>query len=78
MDRKGRQETRGSQKSLIEKLHTLHYSLLTIHYICGVKNKNTFYRWLKIIILVYCVIGIVFYYLQEKLLFHPKQHLFLL
>ena len=65
-------KTAGSQ-SPIEKLHTLHNSLLTIHYICRVKNKKSFYRWLKIIVVVYCVIGIAFYYLQEKLLFHPKQ-----
>jgi len=36
-----------------------------------VKNKKTFYRWLKIIIVVYCLAGSIFYYLQEKLLFHP-------
>lgn len=49
------------------------HSPFTTPYLCRVKNKKTFYRWLKIVILVYCVIGIVFYYLQEKLLFHPKQ-----
>ncbi len=28
-------------------------------------------RWLKVIVLVYCTLGIALYYLQEKFLFHP-------
>lgn len=40
-------------------------------YLCPVQNKKKFFRWLKIIVAVYCIIGIIFYYLQEKLLFHP-------
>lgn len=36
-------------------------------------NKVKVFRWLKIIIIVYCAIGIVLYYLQEKFLFHPKK-----
>lgn len=35
------------------------------------KKKNKIYRWIKIIIIVYCLTGILLYYLQEKLLFHP-------
>jgi len=30
-------------------------------------------RWVKIIILLYCSIGIALYYLQETILFHPKK-----
>ena len=30
-------------------------------------------RWMKIFILIYCGIGISLYYLQEKILFHPKK-----
>lgn len=33
-------------------------------------NKMIF-RWAKVLILVYCTIGIAFFYLQDKLLFHP-------
>ncbi len=35
------------------------------------KNKRTLFRWIKVFIIVYCLIGSVLYYLQEKLLFHP-------
>ena len=35
------------------------------------KKSNPFFRWLKIIVLVYSVLGISFYYLQEKIIFHP-------
>ena len=34
-------------------------------------NRKRLFFWLKIIIIVYCGIGIVLYYLQEKFLFHP-------
>lgn len=30
------------------------------------------FRWLKVIIIIYCGIGIALYYLQEKILLHPK------
>lgn len=36
-------------------------------------KRAVIFRWLKIIILLYCSIGIVLYYLQEKFLFHPKE-----
>jgi alpha-beta hydrolase superfamily lysophospholipase len=29
------------------------------------------FRWIKIIVAVYALLGIAFYYLQEKILFHP-------
>ena len=35
------------------------------------KNKKNIFRWIKIIIFVYSLTGIVFYYLQDKLLLHP-------
>ena len=35
------------------------------------RNKLLIFRWLKIIIIIYCTIGIALYYLQEKFLFHP-------
>jgi uncharacterized protein len=34
--------------------------------------KKVIFRWLKVIILVYCLIGIGIYYLQDKFLFHPE------
>ena len=43
-------------------------------------NRKRLFRWLKIVIIVYCSIGIVLYYLQEKFLFHPvslaKEHVY--
>ncbi len=36
------------------------------------KNKKKIYRWLKVIIIVYCLIGIALFYLQDKLVFRPK------
>jgi len=35
--------------------------------------KTKWLKWLKVFILVYCGLGIVLYYLQEKILFHPKK-----
>ena len=35
-------------------------------------NKKKLFKWLQIAIIVYCLIGITLYYLQEKILFHPK------
>lgn len=34
-------------------------------------NRKLIFRWLKLLILLYCIIGIAFYYLQNKILFHP-------
>lgn len=36
-------------------------------------RRKLIFRWLKIIILVYCSIGIILYYLQDKFLFHPEK-----
>jgi alpha-beta hydrolase superfamily lysophospholipase len=33
--------------------------------------KKIFFRWLKVLIIIYCGIGIAIYYLQEKILFRP-------
>ena len=33
--------------------------------------KKTITRWVKIIVLIYCVIGIALYYAQNYFLFHP-------
>ena len=38
-----------------------------------VKRKNPWLGWLKVIILIYCSVGIALYYLQEKILLHPKK-----
>ncbi len=35
------------------------------------KKKRTWKTWAKIVIIVYCLIGIAFFYLQEKAFFHP-------
>ncbi|MFM6926440.1 MAG: alpha/beta hydrolase [Ferruginibacter sp.] len=36
-------------------------------------NRKRIYRWVKIIILLYCLIGIALFYLQERFLFHPEK-----
>jgi uncharacterized protein len=36
-------------------------------------NRKKIFRWLKIIILLYSLIGIALFYLQEKFLFHPEK-----
>lgn len=36
------------------------------------KRKRIILKWLKIIIIIYCSIGIILYYTQEKFLFHPR------
>lgn len=36
-------------------------------------NRKRIFKWLRIIILVYCLIGIALYYLQEYFLFHPEK-----
>jgi alpha-beta hydrolase superfamily lysophospholipase len=35
--------------------------------------RGPVFKWIKIIIIVYCAIGIAFYYLQDQLLFHPEK-----
>ncbi|WP_205509053.1 alpha/beta hydrolase [Longitalea arenae] len=35
-------------------------------------KKKILFRWLKLIILIYCLIGIAIYYGQDKILFHPQ------
>ena len=36
-------------------------------------NRKKIFRWLKIIILLYSLIGIALFYLQERFLFHPEK-----
>ncbi len=36
-------------------------------------NKRKIFRWLKVFALVYAVIGIALFYLQDRFLFHPKK-----
>ncbi len=36
-------------------------------------NKRRIFSWLKIIIILYSIIGIALFYLQEKFLFHPEK-----
>jgi esterase/lipase len=38
----------------------------------SVTIKNVF-KWSKIIIIIYCIIGIALFYLQDKILFHPER-----
>jgi alpha-beta hydrolase superfamily lysophospholipase len=33
--------------------------------------KKKVYRWLSLLLMIYCLIGIVLYYLQDKIMFHP-------
>jgi len=35
-------------------------------------NKKMIWRWVKVIIMIYCAIGIALYYLQDYFLFHPQ------
>ncbi|MEQ1624173.1 MAG: hypothetical protein ABL870_05735, partial [Sediminibacterium sp.] len=35
----------------------------------GLSKKQ--FRWVKIIVVIYAIAGIAFYYLQEKIIFHP-------
>ncbi|HYJ38958.1 MAG TPA: alpha/beta fold hydrolase [Chitinophagaceae bacterium] len=35
-------------------------------------KKKIIFRWVKVLVIAYCVIGIALYYLQDKLLFHPE------
>ena len=35
-------------------------------------RKTIIFRWIKILILLYCSIGIALFYLQDHFLFHPK------
>ena len=34
-------------------------------------NKKKLFRWLKVFVLLYCGVGIILYYGQERLIFHP-------
>ncbi|MDB5192315.1 MAG: alpha/beta fold hydrolase [Segetibacter sp.] len=34
-------------------------------------RKKVIFRWLKVFIIIYCLVGIAIYYLQEKILFRP-------
>jgi pimeloyl-ACP methyl ester carboxylesterase len=36
-------------------------------------NRKIVYRWVKVFLLIYCVIGIAFFYAQDALLFHPEK-----
>ena len=36
-------------------------------------NKKRIFVWIKVVIIIYCSIGIALYYLQERFLFHPKK-----
>ena len=36
-------------------------------------KKRKWFKWVKILIIIYCVIGIVLYYLQDYILFHPQK-----
>lgn len=37
------------------------------------KMRRRLFRWIKVAVLLYAVIGIALYYLQEKFLFHPEK-----
>lgn len=34
--------------------------------------KQKIFTWIKIVIILYCLVGIGLYYMQEKLIFHPE------
>jgi len=37
-----------------------------------IMSRKIFFRWAKLVIIIYCAIGIAFYYLQDYILFHPE------
>ncbi len=45
-------------------------------FIFAAMQKSTgkrIWKWIRIILIIYVVIGIALYFLQEKILFHPKK-----
>jgi uncharacterized protein len=48
----------------------LHFAFYILHYLPLQKKKLL--RWLKILLLLYCGIGIALYYFQEQLMFRPE------
>lgn len=36
-------------------------------------NKKILFRWIKVVVLLYCLAGIATYYGQERLIFHPQK-----
>jgi len=36
-------------------------------------NRKLLFRWIKVILLIYALAGIAFYYLQDKIFFHPEK-----
>lgn len=42
-------------------------------YLAALMNRKIIFRWLKIILVLYSLIGIALYYLQEVFLFHPER-----
>lgn len=38
------------------------------------RKKRIILRWIKIVLLIYVIIGIALYYFQERILLHPKAH----
>jgi len=47
------------------------YSQLSIDHTFAAVKRKTIFRWVKILLLIYCVVGIALYYLQDKLMLHP-------
>jgi alpha-beta hydrolase superfamily lysophospholipase len=35
------------------------------------RTKRKLFRWIKILLIVYCIIGILVYYLQDRVILHP-------
>ena len=36
-------------------------------------SKRRLFNWFKVIVILYCLMGIVLYYFQDSILFHPKK-----
>ena len=36
-------------------------------------NKKIVFRWIKVLLLVYGLVGIIFYYVQDSLILHPRK-----
>ena len=35
-------------------------------------NRKLIFRWIKVLVFIYSLVGILFYYLQDNILFHPE------
>lgn len=49
----------------------IRFKALVSQILVKMKKSNPLFRWIKIAVLIYSVLGIAFYWLQEIIIFHP-------